>query len=66
MIVNFHASERPNMAIVFYDLVTHPVLPGASLEDWVSAYPCWVNATTFKVQLFVLVLQCLIVFFLSW
>lgn len=47
MIVNFHASEKPDLAWAVYDVVSHE--RNGSVEDWVSSYPFRASATTYKV-----------------
>eukprot|EP00026_Physarum_polycephalum_P004488 Phypoly_transcript_04509.p1 GENE.Phypoly_transcript_04509~~Phypoly_transcript_04509.p1 ORF type:complete len:383 (+),score=63.00 Phypoly_transcript_04509:884-2032(+) len=50
MIVNFHASESPDMALTAYDVVSHSRGGNASIEDYVASYAFHANATSRKMH----------------
>lgn len=50
LIMNFHASEKPDSAYVVYDVVSHTRNSTDTIENWVDGYPGHAPATIYKVN----------------
>lgn len=50
LIMNFHASEKPDAAYVVYDVVSHERNSSETIEEWVDTYPSHASATVYKVN----------------